>query len=45
MARLGGVQAYMAKLMVKAELPNHLRNLVRQARSRDVGLQVSLLAV
>jgi hypothetical protein len=31
----------MSKLMVKAELPNHLRNLVRQARQRDVGLQVS----
>ena len=34
------LQAYMAKLMVRPVLPNHLRNLVRQARMRGVGLQI-----
>ena len=33
-------EAYKAKLMLRPELPNHLRNLVRQAAFRSVALQI-----
>jgi len=33
-------EAYRAKLMVRPQLPNHLKNLVRQASFRSVALQI-----
>ena len=32
--------AYKAKLMLRPQLPNHLKNLVRQASFRSVALQI-----
>ena len=33
-------EAYKAKLMLRPQLPNHLKNLVRQAAFRSVALQI-----